>query len=552
MKENDTIEEEPEIGNQMKRNDLLEPLVEDSNSKNPNKESKVNNLIKSVNINNQDNNDIPFQVNRFLHNSINVNNLKYNSYNPISRIRREINDCNKENETQISNYSNTPGTEALKFHNFIYIMIVVAFSSLQFGIFLFIFNLYMKVMNSPIDNIQANNKNNIIIPTISNKGLFYSFLLVLSWKYQIYLFIYLAYATYVYFKIKNKTKKEENINNYQNFTEDSMPFINRSNSISSQTSFIQSFGGNLTFKFREFKYKYLQKYGYTYDSYYNIFILTSNIFETQETFKELFKYYFNIKELLKGLSGILFAYSILVGSYFYYFGIIYIVQEITALLPYYIQYNKKTNSNNKNTNNHENKSFIFSRNLFKEGKNGEYYKYIFPILMAFGFYYLQKTIINNIFYLFILLIFCIGIQIYNQKQFVLSCHEESPFQILFKTYLNFAVISIISILFYEIAFNGFSFRNLFYWLTNLKIFLACLIGFGICGAICYNMLIIFMRICLSNNIIVKLIKYFNLIIIDLVGIYVFRQYIIASYLDYIVGLSLCGISMMLLDFHNIL
>ena len=101
-------------------------------------------------------------------------------------------------------------------------------------------------------------------------------------------------------------------------------------------------------------------------------------------------------------------------------------------------------------------------------------------------------------------------------------------------------------------FNGFHVLNLFYWVTNLKIFLACLIGFGICGAICYNMLIIFMRIALSNNIIVKLIKYMNLIIIDLVGVYIFRQYIIASYIDYIFGISLCGVSMLLLDFHKIL
>ena len=298
MKEKDASEEEVEVGNQMKRNDLLEPLVEDSNSKYPNKESNSNNLIKNANITNNDNNDTPFQ---FLHNSINVNNLKYNSTNPISRIRREISDFNKENETQNSNYSNTPGTQALKFQNFLYIVVVVAFSSLQFGIFLFVFNLYMKAMNNPINNIQGNNKNNAIITTISSKGLFYSFLLVLSWKYQIYLIIYLAYAAYVYFKIKNKTKKEESINNYQNFTEDSMPFINRSNSISSQTSFINSFGGNPTFKFREFKYKYLQKYGYTYDSYYNVFLLTSNIFDTQENFKEVIKYYFNIKDLLKGI-----------------------------------------------------------------------------------------------------------------------------------------------------------------------------------------------------------------------------------------------------------
>ena len=77
-------------------------------------------------------------------------------------------------------------------------------------------------------------------------------------------------------------------------------------------------------------------------------------------------------------------------------------------------------------------------------------------------------------------------------------------------------------IFIEIIFNGFHIINLFYWITNLKIFLACLFAFGIFGAIGYNILIIFMRISLSNNIIVKIIKYLNLLIIDFVGIFLFR------------------------------
>ena len=541
MKEKDTNEEEIDSEKPTNINELLEPLVDENKNKAKNK-NNLKNIFKSVKVPNNDY-EPPNPKNNFLHNSISVNRLNNSNNNPINRIRKEINDLKKDNETEISNYSNTPGTESIKLKNFIFIIILTVITSLQFGIYLYIFNLYMNAINYPVSNIFSANT--------LNKKLFYSFFLILSWKYQIYLLIYLAYAGFIYFKYKKNTKKEDNKDNYETFNEDATPLINRSNSITSQDSFIHSFT-NPTFKFREFKYKYLQKFGYSYESYYNIFMLTSNIFDTQENDKSFFESYLNCNEILKGLSGIFFAYFILVGSYFYYFGIIYLIQEMTALLPYYIEYNKVTNENEKNINKNENKSRNLSRKLFKESNNGEYYKFIFPLLMAFGFYYLQKTTLNNSLYLLILLLCCIGLQIYSQKKFVLNSHNESPFQILFRTYFNYAIISLIIVFPIELIMNRFNIRNIFYWLTDLKIFIACLIGFGILGAIFYNILIIFMRISLSNNLIVKLIKYFNLIIIDLVGIFIFRQYIITSYLDYIVGISLCAVSMFLLDFHKIL
>ena len=541
MKEKDTNEEEIDSEKPTNINELLEPLVDENKNKAKNK-NNLKNIFKSVKVPNNDY-EPPNPKNNFLHNSISVNRLNNSNNNPINRIRKEINDLKKDNETEISNYSNTPGTESIKLKNFIFIIILTVITSLQFGIYLYIFNLYMNAINYPVSNIFSANT--------LNKKLFYSFFLILSWKYQIYLLIYLAYAGFIYFKYKKNTKKEDNKDNYETFNEDATPLINRSNSITSQDSFIHSFT-NPTFKFREFKYKYLQKFGYSYESYYNIFMLTSNIFDTQENDKSFFESYLNCNEILKGLSGILFAYFILVSSYFYYFGIIYLIQEMTALLPYYIEYNKVTNENEKNINKNENKSRNLSRKLFKESNDGEYYKFIFPLLMAFGFYYLQKTTLNNSLYLLILLLCCIGLQIYSQKKFVLNSHNESPFQILFRTYFNYAIISLIIVFPIELIMNRFNIRNIFYWLTDLKIFIACLIGFGILGAIFYNILIIFMRISLSNNLIVKLIKYFNLIIIDLVGIFIFRQYIITSYLDYIVGISLCAVSMFLLDFHKIL
>lgn len=530
MKESSQNLEDIDIGKPTKINELLEPLVQ---------ENKPNKLTKSLNYIEQD----LKKLNNFEtpHNNI----FQNKSNNTFNRIQKEIKDLNNINETQNSNYSNIPGTEAVKAQNFVFIMIITVFSSLQFGIFVYIFNLYMKSISSPTKNNLTNNFN---IPNISKKGLFYSFFLVLSWKYEIYLIIYLIYGTYIYFRMKNKCKKEQN-NNYVPFNEDGVPLINRNNSFSSQDNFIISIGGNPAYKFREFKYKYLQKFGYSYGSYYKIFTLTSNIFDLEENTKNFIHYYFNLNEMIKGFTGILFSYILFVGSYFYYFGIIYLMQEMTSLLPYYIQYNKKLPNNNDS--NSKLKRYL-SKNSNKGGNNGEYYKYVFPLLIGIGLYFLQKTIINNPIFLLPILFCCVLAQLYNQKKFVLNSHEESPFQILFRTYFNYAIISIFLVLAFEVLFNGFHIINLFYWITNLKLFFACLIGFGIFGAICYNMLIIFMRISLSNNIIVKLIKYFNLIIIDLVGVYIFRQYIISSYIDYIFGIALCALAMFLLDFHKIL
>ena len=210
------------------------------------------------------------------------------------------------------------------------------------------------------------------------------------------------------------------------------------------------------------------------------------------------------------------------------------------MIPYYIQINFNKNNNNKN---------IISTT--------KYFKFIFHLLTSIGFYFLLKSIPYNndpkiYLYLSIILLICILTQIYTQKKFVQNSRNESPIHILFRTYFNFFIISTLIVLVVEIAFNKFNIRNVFFWVTDINIFLACFIGFGIFGAIFYNMLLTFMRIALSNNVIVKLIKYFNLAIIDLLGMFIFGYYNIFNKMDYFMGIALCGISLFMLDFCNLL
>ena len=538
MKEN-----EEEIKSKFNKvSDLLTPLI---NENDPKARRRFSNMDASISPRKL---RPPNQSSQLLFKNIDINHNHNDYFNndQIKKTRTEINPIKKESDSEISNYSNMPKKDYSKCLNWTYIFFITIFSSLQFGIYLYVFNLYMNGMNgNSFFGQQANRSTNI--PNISNQGLFYSFFLVLSWKYQVYLIFYVAYAFYIYYKFTNK--RDDIQNTYDNFHEDTTPLITKHNSMishNSLNSFITSFG-NPTFRFREFKYKYLKRYGSGFDSYYKIFIYTSNIFNTEGRDINLFQYLFNLDEVMKDFSGLLFAYLILVGSYFYYFGIIYLIQEITSLLPYYIQYNKTTNSNQKN-----NISRGQAKNWIKKNHEVNYSRYIFPLTIALGLFFLQKTITNNIWYLIALLFGCICLQLFNQKQFILHSHEESPFQLLFRTYFSYTIISLITILTIEVSYNGFHILNIFYWLIDIKIFLACIIGFGICGAIFYNIMIVFMRISLSNNNIIKFIKYFNLLICDVVGVFLFRQYIIVSYLDYMAGLALCCISMFILEFHKIL
>ena len=131
-------------------------------------------------------------------------------------------------------------------------------------------------------------------------------------------------------------------------------------------------------------------------------------------------------------------------------------------------------------------------------------------------------------------------------------HNESPFHILFRTYFIFFLISNSIILIVELIYNKLNIKHLFFWLSDTYLFFACFIGFGIFGAICYNMLLTFIRIALSNNVIVKLVKYFNFIIIDIIGIFIFKQYNISNKIDYFMGIALCGISLFMLYFGDLL
>lgn len=143
MKEEEVLDEIKENN----RIDLLEPLVEEKKQNiSPIKKFQPGSLAKSVNVNNHNDFDSPSK-NPFSYNSIDPNYSNKISNDPINRIRKEIGKVKKDSQTEISNYSNIPETGTLKLHNFIYIIIVTIFSSLQYGIYLFIFNLYSNAMN---------------------------------------------------------------------------------------------------------------------------------------------------------------------------------------------------------------------------------------------------------------------------------------------------------------------------------------------------------------------------------------------------------------------
>ena len=117
--------------------------------------------------------------------------------------------------------------------------------------------------------------------------------MILSWKFQIYFVFYLIYAFFVFFKQRIPYNKN-------NSDEDSSPLM-KANSAT-------LFDINPTYNFRKFKYKYLQKFGSNYSSYFSIFYYTSNIFNYEN--KNFFEIFLNLDDILKGISGLFFSIAV--------------------------------------------------------------------------------------------------------------------------------------------------------------------------------------------------------------------------------------------------
>ncbi len=177
MKDKDDIDEETNPLKNEKINDLLEPLV---NEEKPKIFSKRK-LYESVNVN---------AFSKKFKNDSDKNQLRFDSIElkeeRMKKIRNELK-YDKDDTEEISNYSNIHLVETLKFQNFIFIIFISIFSSLQFGIYIYIYNTYLNSNNSITNKVFIGNK-------------FYILFLILSWKFQIYFVFYFIYAFFVFFK----------------------------------------------------------------------------------------------------------------------------------------------------------------------------------------------------------------------------------------------------------------------------------------------------------------------------------------------------------------
>ena len=146
MKEKD-INEETNLLNSQNVGDLLEPLV---NEEKP-KISSNKKFRESVNVISNNDIDINNSQKPLRFKTSNLIKFKEKEKNDkIKKIRNELKELDKESE-ESSNYSNEPSVEILKCQNFLFIIILTIFSSLQFGIYILVFNLYLTKSNININ-----------------------------------------------------------------------------------------------------------------------------------------------------------------------------------------------------------------------------------------------------------------------------------------------------------------------------------------------------------------------------------------------------------------
>ena len=171
------------------------------------------------------------------------------------------------------------------------------------------------------------------------------------------------------------------------------------------------------------------------------------------------------------------------------------------------------------------------------------------ILILLGLIFLFTTI-NNIYSIVILIIlFFVSFlsQKLNQSYYYQKFQDESPFNLIFSNYFNYSIIISIILSLYCLYKKKCYIFLFFGYLLNIKLFSFAFIDFGILGAV-YIQLMIFTSFSNRKIRVLKILKYYELILIDLLGVYLFKRYKNPYNITYIFGLLQCSLGMIIIDY----
>ena len=253
----------------------------------------------------------------------------------------------------------------------------------------------------------------------------------------------------------------------------------------------------------------------------------------------LFSYYIESSNLYRAIElsiegnfiysiiGFFQSFILMISCFYNTFGLCYLFNSLSNIIPFFT-------------------GDLISKS-FKDKK--KIYLFFSFILILLGLIFLFTTIHNiySIAILIILLIISFLSQKINQNYFYQKFQDESPFNLIFSNYFNYTIITSIILSLYCLYKKKCYIFLFFGYLFNIKLFTFALIDFGILGAV-YIQLVIFTSFSNKKIRIIKTLKYYELILNDLMGVYFFKKYKNPYNMTYIFGLLQCSFGMIIIDY----
>ena len=253
----------------------------------------------------------------------------------------------------------------------------------------------------------------------------------------------------------------------------------------------------------------------------------------------LFSYYIESSNLYRAIElsiegnfiysiiGFFQSFILMISCFYNTFGVCYLFNSLSNIIPFFL-------------------GDLISKS-FKDKK--KIYLFFSFILILLGLIFLFTTI-NNIYSIIILIIlFFISFLSHklNQSYYYQKFQDESPFNLIFSNYLNYTIITSIILSVYCLYKKKCYIFLFFGYLLEIKLFTFAFIDFGILGAV-YIQLIIFTSFSNRKIRVLKILKYYELLLIDLIGVYLFKRYKNPYTITYIFGLLQCSLGMIIIDY----
>ena len=174
-------------------------------------------------------------------------------------------------------------------------------------------------------------------------------------------------------------------------------------------------------------------------------------------------------------------------------------------------------------------------------------KLLCPVMIVSGMI-IANLSIERILNLFLCMFAVFGCQYINQITLKKKINVDSPYDILLSAYFNYVIVSVSICLIISIIRLKFDFVSIIGFAFDSRLALYSTISFAVIGAL-YSTLSVVTSLAFSAKNLIKGVKYFEVYLNDLLGVFLFKKPFIFSSFAYDIGILQCVMAMAFFDFY---